>query len=50
MEWWQFGIVVLVVAGFFGLMAWLRSGSDGGMPPPGEPGDADRYPINDRDF
>ena len=42
MDWWQFIVVVLVAVGFFGVIAWLRTGSDGRMPPPGEPGDADR--------
>lgn len=37
-------IVILGVAAFFGLIAWLRSGNPGGMPPPGEPGDADKAP------
>jgi hypothetical protein len=41
-----FAIVAVVVAAFFGLIAWLRSGS-GEMRPPGEPGDADKFPRID---
>jgi len=46
-DWWQFVLVVLVATAFFGLIAWLRTGSDGGLRSPGEPGDADRVPPDD---
>jgi hypothetical protein len=42
MEWWQFAIVALAVGAFFGLLAWLRTDSNGQLASPGEPGDADR--------
>jgi len=41
-----FVIVAVVVAAFFALVAWLRSGS-GQLAPPGEPGDADKWPRLD---
>ena len=41
-----FVVVALVVGAFFALIAWLRSGS-GQLPPPGEPGDADKWPRLD---
>jgi hypothetical protein len=41
-----FVIVAAVAAAFFGLIGWLRSGS-GELPPPGEPGDADKGPRLD---
>jgi hypothetical protein len=39
-------IVAVVVAAFFALVAWLRSGS-GELHPPGEAGDADKWPRLD---
>ena len=44
---WTLILFVLGVAGFFGLIAWLRSDSNGDLRSPGEPGDADRVPRID---
>jgi hypothetical protein len=44
---WTFVLVVLAVAGFFGLIAWLRTDDNGELPSPGEPGDADKFPRID---
>jgi hypothetical protein len=40
---WSFVLVVLGVAAFFGLIAWLRMGGTDELKPPGEPGDADKF-------
>ena len=44
---WTFVVFAAAVAGFFGLIAWLRTDDDGELPSPGEPGDADRVPRFD---
>jgi len=44
---WAFIIFAMAIAGFFGLIAWLRSDGNGELTSPGEPGDADRIPRID---
>jgi hypothetical protein len=41
-----FVVVAVVVGAFFALIGWLRS-SQGELHPPGEPGDADKWPRLD---
>jgi hypothetical protein len=36
-------LILVGTAGFLALITWLRSGS-GRLHPPGEPGDADKWP------
>jgi hypothetical protein len=38
-----FAVLIVVAAAFIALIAWLRSGS-GQLHPPGEAGDADKWP------
>ncbi len=40
---WSFVIVVIAVAAFFGLIAWLRMDGTEELKPPGEPGEADKF-------
>ena len=44
---WTVVVFVLVVAAFFGLMAWLRTDSSGQLHGPGEPGDLGRDSPDD---
>ena len=47
MDAWPTALLVVAIVAFFGPIAWLRTDETGGLPSPGEPGDADRVPPLD---
>jgi hypothetical protein len=41
----SFAVTLILAVAFVALVTWLRtSGRRGELPPPGEPGDADKWP------